>query len=206
MKVQNNLTKKTKEVCENLALECLNEVDFKPDTLGIINRYVHLLNKNLGVYKMTAFSELVHVFHRVLEMAEEGDEFNLDIVGNYTKWEDDIPNENIKKWKDADYATIYVTVHHYNENNKKAFDETLNTVIEVFRSCIDPEDYEVGDVECWRREVVIDDAGNEIKEKVIVNDEQEGEPIEANEEKDEFKVYETTFSYSFYSHEWANQD
>lgn len=96
--------------------------------------------------------------------------------------------------------------NHYNENNKKAFDETMNTVIEVFRSCIDPEDYEVGDVECWRREVVIDDNGNEIKENFITDDNHEGEPIEANEEKDEIKVYETTFSYSFYSHEWANQD
>lgn len=193
MKTQKQLTKTTKDICEDLAIECLDEVDEKFDTLGVINRYLLLLYKTLGVYKMTAFSELVHVFNRILTMAEEGSEFHLNIEGIYTKWEDDIPNDNIDNWKDSDYATIYVSVKHYEETNKRSFDETLKKVIELFRSCIDPKEYVEGDVEYWRREVIVDD-----------ND--EGEELIPNEDNDEFKIFETTYSYSFYSHDWGTED
>lgn len=179
MKIQKHLTKKTKDICKDLAIECLKEVEDKFDTLKIIERYLLLLHKNLGVYKMTAFSELVHAFDRILNMAEEGNEFHLNIEGIYTKWEDDSFNDDIDNWRDSDYATIYVTVRHYEKDNKTVYDKTLRNVIELFCSCIDHNDYEEGDIELWREDII---------------------------EEDKFKVYETTFHYSFYSHEWTNQD
>jgi hypothetical protein len=207
MKIQKRLTKKTKDICENLAIECLNEVDEKFDTIKVIERFLLLLHKNLGVYKMTAFSELVHVFDRILTMAEEGSEFHLNIEGIFTKWENDIPNDNIDNWKDSDYATIFVTVKHYEEVNKYAFDDTLKKVIELLRSCIDPNDYEEGDIEYWRREVITDDEGNELKEKFIVSDDgNDGDDLTPDEDNNEFKTFETTYFYSFYSHSWGNED
>lgn len=208
MKIQKQLTKKTKDICENLAIECLDEVDEKFDTIKVIERYLLLLHKNLGVYKMSAFSELVHVFDRILTMAEEGSEFHLNVEGIYTKWENDIDNDKIDKWENSDYATLYVSVKHYEEANKRSFDETLKKVIELFRSCIDPNDYKEGDVDYWRREVITDDNGDEIEEKFIIkeNDNDDGEELIPNEDNDEFKFFETTYSYSFYSHDWGTED
>lgn len=208
MKIQKRLTKKTKDICENLAIDCLEAVDEKFDTIAVIERYLLLLHKNLGVYKMTAFSELVHVFDRILTMAEKGSEFHLNVEGIYTKWENDIENDKIDKWEKSDYATLYVSVNHYEETNKRSFDDTLKKVIELFRSCIDPNDYKEGDVEYWRKEVIIDDNDDEIAEKFIIkeNDNDDGEELIPNEDNDEFKTFETTYSYSFYSHSWGTED
>ena len=219
MRVQKHLSEKDKERCNDIAMKCLNEIesneiDVKIRTIDTINRYLLLLHKNLGVYKMTAFSELVHVFNRVLDMADcgndsHGDIFYLSAEGNYTKWEDDCENDSYDKWKGADYATLWVTVKYDNEEDRTAYDETLKKVIELFRSCIDITDYEEGDVEYWRHEYVIDDEGEVVSELFNGHgtDELENKAtISANEEAGVRKTFETTFYYSFYSHKWIKKE
>lgn len=214
MRVQKHLTEKDKERCNDIAMNCLNEIDEKYGTLDIINRYLLLLHKNLGVYKMTAFSELVHVFNRVLDMAECGKDSNGDIFwlsaeGNYSKWYDDKLNDEYESWKDADYATLWVTAKFDNEEDRAAYDETLKKVIELFRSCIDITDYEEGDVEYWRKEFVLDEDGEIISEQFDGNgtDDLENKvTLSVNEEAGERKTFETTFYYSFYSHDWIKKE
>lgn len=214
MRVQKHLSEKDKERCEDIAMKCLNEIDEKYGTLDIINRYLLLLHKNLGVYKMTAFPELVHVFNRVLDMAECGNDSNgyifwLNAEGNYTKWEDDFENDSYDKWKGADYATLWVTAKFDNEKDRAAYDETLKKVIELFRSCIDITDYEEGDVEYWRKEFVLDEDGEIISEQFDGNETDELKnkaTLSVNEEAGERKTFETTFYYSFYSHNWIKKE
>ena len=76
MKSTYHLSKKTKDICEKLAIQCLEEMDFVLDGLSVLKRYILLVHKNLGIYKMSALSELVQVFNRVLDMAEENNEFH----------------------------------------------------------------------------------------------------------------------------------
>ena len=214
MRVQKHLSVKDKERCNDIAMNCLNEIDEKCGTLDIINRYLLLLHKNLGVYKMTAFSELVHVFNRVLDMAECGNDSNGDIFwlsaeGNYTKWENDFENDGYESWKGADYATLWVTAKFDNEEDRAAYDETLKKVIELFRSCIDITDYEEGDVEYWRKEYVLDEDGEIISEQFDGNgtdDLKNKVTLSVNEEAGERKTFETTFYYSFYSHNWIKEE
>jgi hypothetical protein len=213
MRVQKHLSEKDKERCEDIAMKCLNEIDEKYGTLDIINRYLLLLHKNLGVYKMTAFSELVHVFNRVLDMAECGEDSNGDIFwlsaeANYIKWEDDLINDSYDKWKGADYATLWVTAKFDDEKDMAAFDETLKNVIELFRSCIDITDYEEGDVEYWRKEFVLDEDGEIISEQFDDETDELGNKVtlSVNEEAGERKSFETTFHYSFYSHDWIKKE
>jgi hypothetical protein len=147
-------------------------------------------------------------------MAECGNDSNgnifwLSAAGNYSQWEDDRENDGYESWKGADYATLWVTAKFNNEEDRAAYDKTLKKVIELFSSCIDITDYEEGDVEYWRKEFVLDEDGEIISEQFDGNgtDDLENKvTLSVNEEAGERKTFETTFYYSFYSHNWIKKE
>lgn len=178
MNNQTHITEQVKTNCRNLIAECLKEVDEKLDTTAVLERYLLLMTKELGVYKMSAFKEVVELFNEMLSNGQDGYDYMWDIECDYIKWVDD-KDTYVDSWEECDYVTMFVTVKHFDEGND--YSPTLNKIIEYVRSCIDLSDYAEGDVDGWTETIDVED-------------------------DDEIKMFGQTLHYSFYTHKFIQQD